>query len=132
MTRVLIVEDQPTDLQIAAEVIRSLKISDIDAHISASAAKLYLDEVVDGTQSPPDVIVLDLDLGYESGHEILRLWHSNPKLACIPLIVWTAMGKEQQEVCRLFKVGAVVPKWEGAAALKRALEPFADSASQEP
>jgi len=77
----------------------------------------------------PDVILLDLDLGYESGHELLRFWHGNAKLAGTQVIVWTVMGKEQQDLCRLFEVNAVVPKWEGTVALKRALEPLAANAT---
>jgi CheY-like chemotaxis protein len=124
MTRLLIVEDQPSDLQIAADIARSLNVTEIEGRASATAGKLYLDGIIEGSQVKPDVIILDLDLGYESGHELLRFWHSNPALSCIPLIVWTALGNEQQELCQLFNVNAVVAKWEGAAALKRALEPF--------
>ncbi len=124
MTRLLIVEDQPSDLQIAADIARSLNFTEIEGRVSATAAKLYLDGIINGNQPKPKVIVLDLDLGYESGHELLRFWHSNPALSCIPMIIWTALGKEQQELCQLFNVNAVVAKWEGAAALKRALEPF--------
>lgn len=124
MTRLLIVEDQSSDLQIAADIARSLNVTEIEGRASATAGKLYLDGIIEGSQVKPDVIILDLDLGYESGHELLRFWHSNPALSCIPLIVWTALGNEQQELCQLFNVNAVVAKWEGAAALKRALEPF--------
>ena len=49
----------------------------------------------------PDLIILDLDLGYESGFELLRFWHRNSELSSIRLIVWTAMGEEQQHICRL-------------------------------
>ena len=74
-----------------------------------------------GKAELPDKIVLDLDLGYESGYELLRYWHSNPKLSSIQVIVWTVMGEEQQEICKLFKVQAVVSKWRGASALEHAL-----------
>ena len=127
MTRLLIVEDQPSDLQIAADIARSLNVTEIEGRVSATTAKLYLDGIIDGNQARPDVIILDLDLGYESGHELLRFWHSHPTLSSIPLVVWTALGKEQQELCQLFNVNAVVAKWEGAAALKRVLEPFTNS-----
>jgi hypothetical protein len=39
------------------------------------------------------------------------------------------MGEEQQEICRLFKVSAIVSKSEGVTALKRALETGNSSAS---
>jgi len=126
----LIVEDQPSDLRIAADLTRSLGIADVQARTSASAAKLYLETALEGKCAIPDVIILDLDLGYESGFELLRFWHSTPELSSATrTIVWTALGEEQQEICRLFKVDAIVPKAEGVAALKRVLEPFAAKAS---
>ena len=69
----------------------------------------------------PDGIVLDLDLGYDSGYELLRFWHSTPALSKIPLIVWSVLGEEQRGMCNLFKVNCFVGKWEGAAAFRDAL-----------
>jgi hypothetical protein len=60
---------------------------------------------------------------------LLRFWHGSPDLAKVRLIVWTCMGEEQQEICRLFKVSAIVSKSEGVTALKRALETGNSSAS---
>ena len=121
MTQMLIVEDQPTDVRIAADVAQALGIA-VEARTSASAAKLYLDAGIEGKHALPDLILLDLDLGYESGHEVLRFWHGHPKLTGTRMIVWTVMGEAQQALCRLFNVTAVVPKWEGADALKRMLK----------
>ena len=45
------------------------------------------------------------------------------------MIVWTIMGKEQQEMCKLFNVDAVVPKYEGAEGLASAIKPLAKTAS---
>lgn len=129
MRNLLIVEDQPTDVRIASDLAQGLGFEAVEARSSVSAAKVYLERALDGHCKLPDVILLDLDLGYESGHELLRFWHGNPRLSGTRMIIWTVMGQEQQEVCRLFKVNAVVPKWEGAAALKRALELLAAKAS---
>lgn len=129
MKRVVIVEDQASDLRIAAELAESLGASQVDARTTASAAKLYLQSALEGKEPLPDLMVVDLDLGYESGFELLRFWHGNPKLSCIRLIVWTVMDGRQQEICRLFKVDAVVPKADGLVGLKRAIEPLAQAAS---
>ena len=83
---------------------------------------LYLEKGLRAEQPLPHIIVLDLDLGYESGYELLRYWHSTPELKCIPLIVWTILGEEQKEICSLFKVSDYVSKWEGAAAFREALK----------
>ena len=122
LQRVLIVEDQASDLRIAADLVASLGALEVEARTSASAAQMFLQSALDGEKPMPDMLVVDLDLGYESGFELLRFWHSHPKLAAIPLIVWTGLGDEQQEICRLFKVNAIVRKSDGLAALKQAME----------
>jgi CheY-like chemotaxis protein len=129
MKRVLIVEDQASDIRLAAELAESLGATQVEARTSASAAKLYLQTALEDKQELPDLMVVDLDLGYESGFELLRFWHSTPELSRTRLIVWTLMDKRQQEICQLFRVDAVVPKAEGLHALKRAIEPLARAAS---
>jgi len=129
MKRLLIVEDQSADLRVAVDVVKTLGVSFIEARTSITAAKNYLESGLEGKESLPDLIIVDLDLGYESGFELLRYWHGNPKLSGIRLIVWTIMGEEQREICRMFKVSAIVSKTEGAVGLKRAIEPLAASAS---
>lgn len=134
MTQMLIVEDQPTDVRIAADVAKALGIA-VEARTSASAAKLYLESAIEGEHDFPDLILLDLDLGYESGHEVLRFWHGHPKLTGTRMVVWTVMGEAQQALCRLFNVTAVVPKWEGTDSLRRMLKSLLpqrpENASQE-
>ncbi len=122
MQRVFIIEDQPSDLKVVADVVASLGVNEVEARNSATSAKLYLQSVLDGEKPMPDLIVLDLDLGYESGFELLRFWHGDPRLSQVRLIVWTVMGDEQRDICALFKVHSVVAKLDGPAALKRAIE----------
>jgi CheY-like chemotaxis protein len=129
MKRLLIVEDQSADLRVAVDVVKTLGVSFIEARTSITAAKNYLEGGLEGQHPLPDLIILDLDLGYESGFELLRFWHGNAKLSGVRLIVWTVMGEEQREICRMFKVNAIVSKTEGAVGLKRAIEPLAAAAS---
>lgn len=129
MENVLIVDDQASDARIVTDVVTSLGATNVVVRTSAGAAQVYLQSALDGKAPLPDLMVVDLDLGYESGFELLRFWHGNPKLASVQMVVWTVMGEEQQEICRLFKVHAVVSKLAGAAALKGALEPRARAAS---
>jgi len=130
MAKVLIVEDQTADAHFAADVVRSLGISDsdIEARSTAGSAKVYLEAAMEKNEAP-DVIVLDLDLGYDSGHEVLRYWHTHRGAHNPRMVVWTVMGKEQQEMCKLFNVDAVVPKYEGAEGLASAIRPLAAKAS---
>src|SRR5215475_12942024 len=102
LKRLLVVENEPKDMKLAAEVAHSMGISEVEARTSFDAAKIYLDKGLNGEGSLPDGIVLDL--GHDSGYELLRYWHSTPKLAEIPLIVWSILGEEQRTMCNLFKV----------------------------
>lgn len=121
LNRLLLVEDQPGDLKRAEDAARSVGFAEIDARTSISAAKAYLEKGIEGIGPLPDGILLDLDLGYDSGYELLRFWHSTPRLARIPVIVWSILGNENAEICKLFKVKSYVGKWEGDAAIREAL-----------
>lgn len=129
MKRLLIVEDQSADLKVAVDIVKSLGVPFVEARTSTTAAKLYLENALKQKDTLPDLIILDLDLGYESGFELLRFWHRRPELSPIRLVVWTAMGEDQLKICQLFKVNAVVSKADGMDALKRAIEPLAAAAS---
>ncbi|HUB28280.1 MAG TPA: hypothetical protein VL967_01235 [Terracidiphilus sp.] len=117
----LVVENEPKDMKIAADTARAMGIPEVEARYSFDAAKAYLDKGLNGEGPLPDGILLDLDLGYDSGYELLRYWHCTPRLSEIPLIVWSVLGEEQRSICSLFKVTNYVGKWEGACALREAL-----------
>lgn len=131
MSRILVVEDQPSDLQIAAQTARAAGIAEVEARSTAQAAMLYLEKGLRAEHPLPNVIILDLDLGYESGYELLRYWHSSPELKQIPLIVWTILGEEQKEICNLFKVSDYVSKWEGVSAFREALRKVQSTSQQQ-
>jgi CheY-like chemotaxis protein len=116
----LLVDDRPNDLRIAAEAARDLGIAEVNAQNSITRARQYLEKGLEGEVPLPDGIVLDLDLGYESGFELLRFWHSTPQLATIPVMIWSVLDRER-EICKLFKVKSFVSKWEGPKAFREAL-----------
>lgn len=119
--RLLVVDDQPGDLRIAAEAGEYSGYSQIDAKSTAGAARVYLEGGLNDDHPLPDAIILDLDLGYESGFELMRFWHSQPRLSRIPLLIWTIWGEEKREICQLFKVTAYLSKRDGISALREAL-----------
>jgi CheY-like chemotaxis protein len=119
--RLLVIENEPKDLKIAANAAEAVGIAEVEARTSLDAARTYLEKGLKGEIALPDAIVLDLDLGYDSGYELLRHWHSTPALSKIPLIVWSVLGEEQRDMCSLFKVNAFVGKWEGPQAIRDAL-----------
>ena len=120
MKSLLLVDDQPNDLRIASDTAKELGITEIHAQTSAERARMFLEKGLEGEIALPDGIVLDLDLGYESGFELLRFWHSTPRLAKIPMIVWSVLENER-EICNLFNIQSFVCKWEGPNGLREAL-----------
>lgn len=121
MKRALIIEDDTSDLQRAAEVLRKLGIEDIDAVSRVDTALLRLEQALEAGTPFPDLIVLDLGFNVESGFEILRFWKSNKSLnSRTRIVVWTRMSDLEQELAGCF--GAeVVPKSSGAADLESAV-----------
>lgn len=120
MKHLLLVDDQSKDLMIASSIAESLGIQDVQAKNSIPNARKHLERALKGEVPLPDVIVLDLDLGLDSGFELLRMWHATPTLRNIPVIVWSVM-EGQRQICELFKVRSFVPKWQGAPAFRAAL-----------
>lgn len=114
----------------AADAAQSLGTFEIEARSAVRPAHDYLEDGLRGTERLPDVIVLDLNLGYESGYELLRFWHRTPQLSRIPLVVWSILGEDQREMCKLFKVSAYVGKWEGVSALRDTLCSLAEPLPQ--
>lgn len=120
--RLLIIEDDPHDMKRAGEAARLAGFSELEGKTTLRGARTYLEERLSGESKLPDGIVLDLDLGHESGYELLGYWHSSPRLRTIPIIVWSQLGEEQRNLCNLFKVTEFVGKWQGSDALEKALQ----------
>jgi len=121
MRELLLIDDTSGDLKKAADVAQSLGFDKIHTRSSVPAASALLDEGLAGTSTLPDAIVLDLDLGLDSGFELLRKWHSTPRLAAIPILIWSVLD-EHRELCELFKITSYVSKWEGMEAFREKLQ----------
>jgi CheY-like chemotaxis protein len=122
--RMLLVENDAKDMKQAAEAAKLAGFEEVEAKSGPLAAQRYLEDRLATDKGLPEVIVLDLDFGNESGYELLRYWHGHPELRTIPVIVWSVLGEEQREMCKLFKVKDFVGKWEGKDALRNALTQF--------
>jgi CheY-like chemotaxis protein len=116
----LLIDDQSVDLKKATDVAEALGFDKIHTGNSVHAARTLLEEGLAGKGSLPDGIVLDLDLGMDSGFELLRMWHGTPRLAAIPILVWSVLD-QQREMCELFKVTSFVSKWEGMGVFREKL-----------
>ena len=120
-SKVLVMEDSVKDLNTCVSVLRAIGVSQLDAISNVPAALLRLEEIAGGKLCKPDVIILDLAFPLESGFEILRYLKSTPALKSIPVVVWTAMGCTEQQLCTVFGVRKVVPKWAGTYELEEAV-----------
>jgi CheY-like chemotaxis protein len=127
--QLLVIEDQPSDLRIASKEAEASGYSQVEARSTAGSARIFLEDGLEGKLPLPDAVVLDLDLGYESGFELLRFWHGHPRLSKIPVVVWTVLGEEHREICRLFKVTAYISKKDGSSVLREALSNLSRAAS---
>jgi CheY-like chemotaxis protein len=130
--QLLIVEDQPNDLRIAVKVAEESGYSTVEGASSSAMARNRLEKGLAGEQPLPDAILLDLDLGFESGFEVLRYWHSEPRLFSIPLVVWSILGGQYREICTMFRVRAYVNKGEDISLLRSVLSGLAPGQPGDP
>ena len=119
---VFVVEDSPHDVSLAVKTARSAGFSEIDARSSLESAQSWLDKRLQEAMPLPAVMVIDLDLGPDSGYELLRFRHETPAMSNVQIIVWTQLGDENRQICELFKAEFYIPKWKGAMALQEALQ----------
>lgn len=118
---VLVVEDNVNDLTSCVEILKKLGVGEINAAGNVPAALLLLQDVNDGRLPPPDLIILDLAFPVESGFEILRYRKMYPKLHSTPIIVWTALAQNEEQLYEIFDVRRVVHKHAGPRELEYAL-----------
>lgn len=121
MALLLLLEDNLNDIRTASDVARKAGFSEIEALVSPSLAASRLANAIEDHATLPDVLLLDLDLGMESGFELLRFVHSNRLMTKLRVVVWTAMGEHEREICQLFGIDEFVAKEHGPAALLEVL-----------
>jgi len=121
MPNLLVLEDDLNQARMAADMAHKAGFIEVQALASAKLAQIQLENAIEDHTPLPDAIVLDLDLGTESGFELLRFCHRNRLLQQIRIVVWTVMGEHEREICRLFGVSEFVSKQDGASALLEVL-----------
>jgi CheY-like chemotaxis protein len=96
---ILLVDDDPANIQIAREILKDT----YKTRIATSGSKaLQLVKVA----PPPDLILLDVNMPEMDGHEVCTRLKSDPTTRDIPVIFLTAMTEVRDET-KGFDVGAV-------------------------
>ena len=80
---VLVVEDDPQALELAIEVLTS-------GGYRAAGAGTVAEALAFVRGSPPDLVVLDVNLGAEDGLEVVRLLRDDPATRDIPVVASSA------------------------------------------
>ena len=90
---ILLVEDNPADARLTAEVFKQAKLRNV-LHV-AEDGETALAMLRDPARRRPDLILLDLNLPGIDGREVLLELKSDPELFAIPVCVLTTSRAEQ-------------------------------------
>jgi len=104
---ILLVEDSPSDAQLAIEALHSAKIANHLSHVEDGVDALqFLRREGPYREVPrPDLILLDLNLPRKDGREVLEEMKEDPKLKQIPVVVLTT-SRAEQDVLRSYALHA--------------------------
>ena len=96
---ILIVDDSPENLTILSNLLKS-KYKVKAASNGENAIKIV------GSDSPPDLILLDIIMPGMNGYEVCKYLKKNPKTAEIP-VLFTSSLSETADILKGFQAGAV-------------------------
>lgn len=131
MAHLLIIENDPNDVRFAEQIALQSGFSSITATPSAEAATALLEKARNNNEELPAAILLDLDLGTESGFDFLRTRYNSRWLIEIPLLVWTKLTDHNAHLCDVFKIQGYIRKSAGEYDLYKALESIMQQPSKD-
>jgi chemotaxis family two-component system response regulator Rcp1 len=104
---ILMVEDSPSDTQLAIEALHEAKISNRLSHVEDGVEALqFLRRQGPYQDAPrPDLILLDLNLPRMDGRQLLEEIKRDPDLRIIPVVVLTT-SRSEQDVLRSYQLHA--------------------------
>lgn len=103
----MLVDDNPADIDLTREVLNKCRLHfHVNAVNDGQQAVLFLRRQGNYNDAPaPDLLVLDLNLPRKDGREVLKEIKSDPKLAKIPVIVFTT-SQASSDVMGSYELGA--------------------------
>ncbi len=99
MTRVLVVDDKPENLDLLRALLQGHGHQVEEARHGAEA-------LVKARQAPPELIVSDLLMPVMDGYTLLRQWKADPRLKPIPFVVYTATYTDPKDEQLALDLGA--------------------------
>jgi DNA-binding response OmpR family regulator len=88
---VFLAEDNPGDILLIKEAFSEADINvDFIIKMNGELATSYVKEIEVNYNNPPDLIILDLNLPFRNGFEILAEMKKSDKLKNIPAIIFTS------------------------------------------
>lgn len=102
---ILLVEDNPNDLELALHALQKYKITnDIAVARDGEEALKYLFNG-DGTRrARPHLILLDLKLPKVDGLEVLQRLKAHPETQSIPVVILTS-SREERDIVKSYRLG---------------------------
>lgn len=102
---ILLVEDDPDHEALAIRALRKANVANeiIVAHDGAEALA-YMQGVTDGTNTVPQLVLLDLKLPKVEGLDVLRNIRATDKTALLPVVVLTS-SDEERDIVASYRLG---------------------------
>jgi CheY-like chemotaxis protein len=104
---ILLVEDNPGDVELVREALGEGKISNT-LHVASDgvqAMEFLKQQGSHAGASCPDLVLLDLNLPRKNGREVLEEIKSDPKLRLVPVVVLTS-SKAEEDILRSYDLHA--------------------------
>ncbi len=106
---ILLVEDNPTDLELTLLALQKHKLAN-KVHVARDGEEalefLFCRGKFDGRgfDAPPKVVLLDLKLPKVDGLEVLRQLKEDPRTRAVPVVVMTS-SNQQRDMVESYKFG---------------------------
>lgn len=104
---VLLVDDNPADIDLTSEVLaKSKRHFHVNVVSDGTEAISFLRRQGKYAEAPaPDLVVLDLNLPCKDGREVLSDLKTDPALAKIPVVIFTT-SPANSDITRSYELGA--------------------------
>jgi CheY-like chemotaxis protein len=123
--RILVVEDNDRNLKLVRDVLQFAGFHVVEARTGEEGVAL-------ARQSPPDLVLMDLQLPGIDGTEALRQLRESPSTATIPVVALTAFAmKDDEERTRRAGFDGYVAKPLSVRALPEQVRGFLDREESE-